>query len=242
MQLCFWTIVTFLFTHNLNAKDGKLLDWSATNIQLLQGNHYKIGDETRTIATFEHANGWKYGDFFIFADQIWQDDGQYSYYVEPTLRFSLSKIFDRDLSYRLLRDVLIATHIEKAKGNKSTKLNGVAFDFNLPGFNFFKTHAFLRDNPNLSGSTYQITFAWNSSFKIKNVNFLIEGFADFAGGEDDKRSNQLIVPRFLIDVGQIIKIKENKLWAGIEWQYWHNKLGLDGVTESVPQLQLKYVF
>lgn len=45
-----------------------------------------------------------------------------------------------------------------------------------------------------------------------------------------------------MDVGHASGFAENTLWAGIEWQYWHNKFGVDGVTESVPQLQMKYVF
>lgn len=74
------------------------------------------------------------------------------------------------------------------------------------------------------------------------MNFLIEGFADFAGGEGTAVANQLIVPRFLLDVGDLAGIEENTLFMGVEWQYWRNKFGVAGVTESVPQLQIKWVF
>ena len=70
---------------------------------------------------------------------------------------------------------------------------------------------------------------------------LIEGVADFAGSEGKTVAHQLIIPRFLVDAGSLIGVKNNKLWIGIEWQYWHNKFGTKGVTESVPQLQIKYI-
>ncbi|MGE0753935.1 MAG: hypothetical protein AB7L92_02100 [Alphaproteobacteria bacterium] len=57
-----------------------------------------------------------------------------------------------------------------------------------------------------------------------------------------EHANQLIVPRFLFDVGAWTDISERQLWAGMQWQYWHNKEGRKSVTESVPQLQAKWVF
>ena len=32
------------------------LEWSSTNIQLLHGSGYQLGDSERTIFTLEHAN------------------------------------------------------------------------------------------------------------------------------------------------------------------------------------------
>lgn len=114
-------------------------------------------------------------------------------------------------------------------------------DLNLPGFKFFKSNFFVRDNPNLSGSTFQVTLGWNIPFTLNGTKILLEGFADIAGSEGTTVAHQLIVPRLLIDLGELSGIQENKLWLGMEWQYWHNKFGVDGVTESVPQLQIKYI-
>ena len=36
--------------------------------------------------------------------------------------------------------------------------------------------------------------------------------------------------------------RKGQFYAGVEWQYWHNKFGIDGVTESVAQAQLKWLF
>jgi len=52
----------------------------------------------------------------------------------------------------------------------------------------------------------------------------------------------MIVPRLLFDVGETLNMGDNKLWVGVEYQYWHNKFGIEGKTESVHQAQIKWVF
>lgn len=235
-------LVIFIIAPLVSAVESDFIQWHENNVQLLRGGDYKLGSEQRTIMTLEHVNGWQYGDFFIFGEKIWSDKGKSTYYIEPTLRFSLSKMLDKKISYGLIKDVLISTQIEKPKNQDVRRLAGLAFDLNLPGVKFFKSNFFIRDNPNLSGSTYQITLVWNVPFQIAGANILLEGFTDIVGGEGGTVAHQLIVPRLLIDVGQPIGLKKDKLWFGVEWQYWHNKFGIDGVTESVPQLQLKYIF
>lgn len=68
----------------------------------------------------------------------------------------------------------------------------------------------------------------------------MEGFSDIAGAEGNGVANTLIVPRALVNLGSLAGQPGN-LWAGIEWRYWDNKFGVDGVTENVVQLQLKWV-
>jgi hypothetical protein len=87
-----------------------------------------------------------------------------------------------------------------------------------------------------------MTLVWNLPFQLAGTRLLFEGFTDIAGSEGKTVAHQLIVPRLLFDTGQLLGFAKNELWIGVEWQYWHNKFGVDGVTESVPQLQMKYVF
>ena len=234
--------ITLVFPTWIQAAEDDFLQWHSSNLQLLRGYDYELGSEKRTIMTFEHASAWTFGDLYVFSDYSWPDGGDTSYYVEPTLRFSLSKITGKDFSYGIIKDVLISGQIEKPEGQSARKLLGFAVDLDLAGFKYFKTNFFVRDNPNLSGDTYQTTLAWSRAFQVNGIKILLEGFADLVGSEGVTVSHQLIVPRFLIDVGQITGMKENKFWLGFEWQYWHNKFGVDGVTESVPQFQMKYVF
>jgi nucleoside-specific outer membrane channel protein Tsx len=244
-KILFFYLCFFHFIPQVNATDkqnNKFIQWHSTNIQLLRGMSYELGDDERTLLSFEHANGFKYGDFYVFWDQTWPDTGKADYYIEPTLRLSLSKMTGKDFSYGVIKDVLLSGQLEKPQDRDLRTLTGMAVDFNVPGFKFFKTNLFLRDNPELSGTTYQATIAWNRPFNVGRYKFLAEGFADLAGSEGSAEAYQLYAPRFLMDIGHATNIADNKLWLGTEWQYWHNKFGVDGVTESVPQIQLKYVF
>ena len=100
-----------------------------------------------------------------------------------------------------------------------------------------------RHNPQRVRDAWQLFFVWFGQTTIGHYLITYEGFADFIGSEGGGRTgNQLIVPRLLVDIGPALGIQQNKLHAGIEWQYWNNQFGVNGVTESVPQAQLKWVF
>lgn len=235
--------LTLLFILPLSAAQAEdFFKWNTNNIQLLRGHDYELGEQQRSIITLEHAHGHAYGDTYTWIDLIKPDGQDYTYYGELSPRLSLSKITGRDLSVGIIKDVLISTTFEKAKDQGPQYLYGGAIDLDLPGFKFFKTNAYVHDSTELDGQTWQVTLAWNRPFEVGGVKFLAEGFADFQGSEGDRVSNQLIVPRFLVDVGDLAGLDAGKLMAGVEYQYWHNKFGLDGVTESVPQAQVKWTF
>lgn len=235
--LCVWS---FLCLCPLPAMAGELLQWSAHNVQLLRGYDYKLSaEEQQTIVTLEHASGWSFGDLFAFTDLTYPDGGDSDYYLEISPRLSLGKITGADLSFGPIKDVLISTTLEKGRELKPRYLYGGAVDLDLPGFRFFSANAYVRDDVALDGRTWQVTLAWQRPFTVGGVNFMAEGFSDFSGHEDTSHPNQLIVPRLLVDVGDLSGWKSDTLWAGIEYQYWHNKYGVNGVTESVSQMQVK---
>ncbi len=235
--MCF---VVFTWADQAHADD--FIQWHTSNIQVLKGAEYRVGDRNRTVITTEHAHGHAYGDNFIFVDWIWPHDGKPTFYGEFAPRISMSKVFNTDLSAGPIKDFLLSGMIEKPNHRKVRYLYGGAVDFNVQGFKFFKTNLYVRDNPDLRGKTWQVTLVWNRPFQIGNTSWVAEGFADFAGAEGRTQPHQFIVPRFLLDVGKIAGHQEGKLWAGVEYSYWHNKFGIDGVTESHPQLQVKWVF
>ena len=241
----FLTLGSLLLSPYLMVKPvhaGEIIQWHSSNIQLLRGYNYEVGEEHRSIITLEHANSWVYGDNYGFIDIVKPDGKDHSYYLEIAPRLSLSKMTGQDFSYGLIKDVLISTTFEKAKDQGPQYLYGGAIDLNLPGFKFFKANAYIHDSTELEGRTWQVTLAWNRPFEMGGVKFLAEGFADFQGEEDTSNDNQLIVPRFLLDAGDLMGYDPDTLMVGLEYQYWHNKFGIDGVTESVPQLQVKWVF
>lgn len=212
----------------------------STNIQWLYGNRYQPDSSNKQIITVEHSQSWSKADIYAFVDYGMPEDADNYYYFEPTLRYQLhaaSKSSAKGYGYKSL---LLSGNFEKPRGKDIRNNLGFSIDFTLPRFAFFKTNYWYRDNPDQAGSSWQFTLAWKYQQRLLKRPFIIEGFTDIVGAEGDLSSYQILVPRFLFDISQDIGLADNTLWLGIEWQYWHNKHGVDGVTESVPQLQVKW--
>jgi nucleoside-specific outer membrane channel protein Tsx len=216
------------------------VEWHSENIQILHGQDYELGDGDRSIITFEHASRWSHGDLFIFTDFSFSENGDDSVYGEISPRFSLSRLTGQSWEFGIIEDVYIALNYERGEHHTQRYLAGIAADLDVPGFRFVRLHAYHRDDPNRPGSTWQATLVWNRVFELAGQEFLAEGFADFAGAEGNGVANELIVPRLLWDIGAL-RDRPGRLYLGMERQYWHNKFGVDGVTEDVTQLQLKWV-
>ncbi|MBB3048241.1 nucleoside-specific outer membrane channel protein Tsx [Litorivivens lipolytica] len=212
----------------------------SANVQALYGEGFEPGDDDKHIFTGEYFQANRVGDLFFFIDSSKVRGGDSGFYSELSPRLSLPG-FDWNNS-KYIKNVLLALNIEKPEGLTPRRLYGFGVDLKLPGFQVFNTHLYQRDDPTLKGNTFQFTLVWKATFSGFGAYWLAEGFADLAGGEGPGRvSHQLVVPRLLLDVGQWLNISRGRLFAGVEYSYWHNKFGLDGVTESVPQLQLKWV-
>ncbi len=236
-----WLATILLLMTAAPAKADRVIEFHSNNVQLLRGWDYQLGSRQRTILTAEHFNRWRYGDFFVFVDYIAADGGDETYYLEPTLRLSLGKLTQRKPNNGVLRDVVVALNIEKPKGLDSRLLGGFGIDLNLFGFDYLNGHLFYRDDPELGGSSHQLTVVWKRSFSLGNTRWVTEGFADLATAEGEGSANQLVVPRLLMDIGHSFNSDLSGVYAGLEYSYWHNKFGIDGVTERVPQLQLMWV-
>jgi nucleoside-specific outer membrane channel protein Tsx len=242
MRFCAQLLMAAMLVVSINPKvlGEDLIEWHSENVQLLRGFDYELGDRQRTIITFEHANRWRFGDLFLFADFTSGDDGMSTAYGEVTPRISLSRITGREWHWGVVRDVLIAGTYEHGDEGVERYLGGIALDLDIPDFTFVRLHAFRRDDPRRPGTTWQSTIVWNRRFTMMGQRFSAEGVADFAGGEGNGVANQFIVPRLLWDIGALSG-EAGRLYLGVEHQYWNNKFGVDGVVESVTQLQLKWV-
>ncbi|WP_020674880.1 DUF5020 family protein [Geopsychrobacter electrodiphilus] len=218
--------------------------WQTSNVELLLGSGYKLGDDTRTTLTFEHANGWKYGDNFFFLDVVNpMRDGVHStndLYAEFSPRLSLSKISGKKIAFGFVKDVLLASTLEMGEYSHNY-LYGVGFSLDLPKFAYADINIYVRNNPNQDGQTYQITPVWALPFTVGSAKMLFEGFADIAGSEGNTKFNIDCQPRLLLDVGNFWQAPDS-LWVGVEYMYWHNKFGVDGANESLPQAMVKWVF
>lgn len=222
--------------------------WSSTNIQYLYGTEYKLGDKTRSIITLEHVNGWKYGDNFYFVDITnptrTGDQTGTEFYGEISPRFSIGSMLGKDLSAGVFKDVLVTTTLEVGDAGQGfhNYLYGLAVDLNIPTVKVFQINYYLRNEINAGtdlGS--QVTLVWLYPFDLGPVGFTFEGFFDYAWGNKPKEDNIITGPRLLIDVGKFFG-SPGELQAGVEYQIWRNKFGIDGVDEDVAQAMVKWIW
>lgn len=220
-------------------------DWQATNVQLLHGTQYAdlggaIDDKEKTIFTFEHADGWAYGDNFFFLDVSNPNVDGTGLYSEFSPRLSMGKMFGKDLSAGIVKDVMFSFTWEMGQGVHAF-LYGIGLPLDLPGFAFADINIYGRqsehDTFGESQTGYQVTLDWLYPFEVGSTKWAFEGFLDYAWGEDGgdnpKKDNIITAPRLLIDVGK-------RLQVGIEYQIWRNKFGIDGVDEDVAQIMVKW--
>lgn len=222
---------------------------------------FQESDEASVI-TIEHFDVWKYGDNFFFVDitnaEREGDDfatpfigaprGFGAYYGELSPRLSFPKMLGSKLELGPIVDLLLSFNLEiPSEGVEQTFLYGLAADFKVPGFQFVQLNFYERNAQSAALETgFQVTVVWGAPFKIGPVDFRFEGFFDYAWGEDPKtpggryQDNIITAPRFLIDAGGLFG-SPGVVQAGVEYQIWKNKFGIDGMDEDVPQAMVKWI-
>ena len=218
--------------------------WNSTNVQILSGNGFELGADKRTIFTLENALGWKYGDSFFFMDVTDPfDTKDSSLYAEFSPRFSLGSLTGKEMSFGIVKDVMIASNIEMGEGVRGYLL-GVGLPLALPGFKFADINLYARKSerdfaPDNTDTGGQITLVWNRPFSLGATKWTFEGFFDYAfgesGGSAPKEDNIITAPRILLDLGK-------QLQVGVEYQIWRNKFGIDGVDEDAVQAMVEFTF
>jgi nucleoside-specific outer membrane channel protein Tsx len=234
------------------AGGAEAADWSSTNVQLLHGTSYAddfgIDDEKKTIFTFEHADGWKYGDNFFFVDVSNPETEGTAYYAEFSPRLSLGKLAGGEpWSFGIVKDVLLSGTIEMGQ-DLHANLLGIGLALDLPKFAFADFNLYARKSyrdfaAEDTDTGWQITIDWLLPFNIGGSKWAFEGFADYAWGEEGgsapKEDNLITAPRLLVDIGDAWGAPGH-LQFGVEYQIWRNKFGIDGVDEDVPQVMVKW--
>ncbi|MBK1877326.1 outer membrane protein OmpK [Pelagicoccus mobilis] len=216
---------------------GDALLWQDNSLSLLVGGGYELDPSTQQTVTFEHASGWSKGDLFIFVDGINFDGdrdiagSETAYYGEFSPRFSLGKLMNSDLSTGIIQDFNIATCVEFGDNNDTNTLVGIGMDLAVPGFDFLQLNTYRRfDGGSSSVDSYQITPVWKMSFPVGETEVVFDGFIDWVFGEGTDHLH--ICPQLKVDVGRMMGMENNKLYAGIEYDYWKNKYGVrDGMFD-----------
>ena len=249
----------------LNAGSASALEWSATEIELLYSDRYREpfnpNDVTKSIVTLQHASGYSLGRNFLFVDLVQSGNQELDLsghpespteiYGEAYTTFSLSRLAKRDLIAGPIKDIGLTLGINL--GDKDSQLHpkprvylaGFTVDFAmLKGFFNVDVLGYW-DHGCFGGidtcldykATYQITPSWFVPFKLGPVDAEFAGFVDFIGARGEGTVRQVLSqPQLRFDIGKPLLSHKGQLYAGIEYQYWRNKFGNEGVDEHHPQL------
>lgn len=219
---------------------GDILQWQSNRITGLYGTGFEVDPEDQTTLTLEHADGWVWGDNFFFLDLIYFNGdtdpgkGSSTYYGEFSPRLSAGKILKKDLSVLFVKDWLVAGCYEfgeDAVGEDfgyQAYLIGAGVDLEVPGFNFVQLNVYQRFPKDGDGETTQITPVWKFTVPMGKSAFICDGFIDWVVNSDGNYQKNLhICPQFKFDVGVLFGMKEKSLLAGVEYDYWKNKFGIE---------------
>lgn len=220
------------------------LMWSNNSLSYLYGHGYKVdgtGNDIQQTITFEHASGWTWGDIFLFVDNKWSNglsgnDG-YTYYGEFSPRLSLGKISGHRLSYGIVKDVLIAATYERGEGRNRKYLLGPAVDLNLPGFDRFSLNTYYRKPDGITGKAsgqWQINPTWAMTIPLGRSDILFDGYLEWYVNDVGTKGTSNYVaksfhfnPQIKYDVGKAMGQAPARFYAGIEWDYWSDKYGIE---------------
>ncbi|MDH4185297.1 MAG: nucleoside-binding protein [Nitrospinota bacterium] len=256
-------ILFSLFLVILDSGHASAASWSVNELHYQRGDlltpSFAGGQKSATdILTFQHASGWEYGDNFYFIDFLRDDkkDGfnDYDFYCELYVNFSLGKIFGVGLAFGPIKDIgLLAGVNAGADANVLKFLPGIRISWDISGFAFLNLDmaAYMEAGPGIASGgalaesdSYYVDINWAYPFHIGSHGFSIEGHAEYIG----KRTNELgydvegwilAQPQLRYDLGGAFNA-QGKVFIGLEWQYWMNKLG-DGASDE-NQVQFLFVW
>jgi nucleoside-specific outer membrane channel protein Tsx len=217
--------------------ERKLIQWSSFDFQYLYGANWKLGAKKKDILTLEHADGWRFGDNYLFVDvsHLANQDDPTSEYGEWQPRFSVSKLIGESWGFG---DILETNRIAFG-GGFLAHLDGIAVDLNLPGFAYFHQHAFLRNDIHLKGFTWQLTTEWSIPILLGPIRLVQDGFAHFIGKEGTANFNIITQPQLLLDLGNFGGY-EDQFFIGTEVDIRYNEYGIKGKNELVPQAMVEW--
>ena len=204
--------------------------WSDYSVTYLNGSDYEVGDSKRQVATFEHTAKTTWGTSFMFFDRLESDNGDLATYGEWSPRIKIT-----DFEGSFIQSVYAAGTVEIG-GNFTHYLAGVGTNLDMPGFNFFQANLYSRNNDGYD-TNYQATLVWG----LPVGPLYYDGFMDYTTSNDQKEASMNLTSQLKYNVAPHLGLT-SKLFVGVEYVYWMNKFGIDGVDEKNVNLLVKYHF
>ncbi|WP_448547875.1 hypothetical protein [Thalassotalea fusca] len=224
------------------------------------------GTSDSTVITFQHAGGWEYGDNFFFVDHSRHNvnnnanfpvEDSSEFYGEWYSTFSFSAMSGNKVAFGPVKDVgFVAGFNFAPEVDSYWLLPGFKFSLDLPGFAFAQiaVTSYIHQGGGSETSSvftivdeessYMVDFSWAYPFKLGNTSWSIEGHLEYIDGREqtnnfgttELESWVLFQPQIRLDVGELMIGKANRLFVGIEYQYWKNRLGEKGTDDNAAQL------
>ncbi|QFU22747.1 ion channel protein Tsx [Shewanella eurypsychrophilus] len=259
-----WIIAALLVSPAAFAGGDSLIHWSDFSVTGLYGQNYLEpgehfggyeGQADQTTMTLETAGGWKNGDWFAFQDFLYYNDGSsddnFANYGEYGTRFSASKMFDSKVGFGPLTDVSLALQFEQGSAAASTFLVGIGSDWTIPGFSYFNLNVYHRSEvvagagPKGASDGWQLTPVWRVDFGDTGIVF--DGYIDWIFSVDDEMLDIYggrVHADNMVHFNPQLKYQfaDSGFLVGIEYDYWKNKYGIDGMDQNTGSVIVKYHF
>ncbi|WP_440875942.1 nucleoside-binding protein [Thalassotalea sp. PLHSN55] len=231
VRLTLITITFWLFCNNALAKQL----WSDASISYLYGSNYEVGDDEKSVMTLEHASGHTWGSTFTFVDRLHDHNlGGNETYGEISANIDLA-----EFENSWVNKFYVSPQLEFGSNpfnNFNNVLYGVGVRLNVPKAKYVNVTLYRRNN-DLIDDNNQVTIVW--AFQLTN-NIVYDGFTDIVDSNSERDSQYNITSQLKYDIGQHFNISKSTLYLGIEYTYWHNKFGIDGITENNANFLVKW--
>lgn len=237
-------------------------EWSLTELHLqygaLKNPDFAGGGHLNTfVTTLLHASSWGVVNIFFFVDLQSIEGGNKDIYSEAYAGLSLDHLSGGKIRFGPIKDVVVRFGLNVAADAKVRRyLPGIRLVWDVPGFEFLNTDfsAFIDDSRGLSAggapaqsNTWTTDVSWSRPFEIGNSRFLFFGHTEYVGSRGNELGNPvswwvLGQPQFRFDLGHALNKQADKLFVGIEWQFWINKQGEHGTDENAVQALIVWRF
>ena len=225
--------------------NAKML-FGGTSITGLYGSDYElVPDGKLKTMTLEHSSTHDWGGVFFFVDRHQGRENDSGKKFKETYGEIAPKLKLATFDNSIIKQVNLAGQYEFGSNSngfsQDNYLVGLGADLNLPipGMKYASAslyHAF-NDKDNADDQQITLTYGWEKN------NFVIDGYVDYAFNSEDEnvKDNIHINPQIKYNLQKVLGL-DNRLEVGMEYSYWKNKFGVDGVDQHAPSALVKYHF
>jgi nucleoside-specific outer membrane channel protein Tsx len=190
-------------------------------------------------------------------------DDSSEFYGEWYSNFSLGAITGNEIKFGLVKDIGLIAGVNMAPEVDSMwLLPGVRFSLDLPGFTFAQVDftSYIHQGGGSINSpvftvldeetSFMVDFSWGYPFKLGSTSWSIGGHLEYINGRQQTsnfgnnvlESWVLFQPQLRLDLGELMGNSAGKVFVGVKYQYWKNKLGEKGTDDNAAMLIAGWTF